>query len=75
MTTMEGYHLRPSEAVLRLREEFPDFLICELHSGGGRPCFTATSTRTGAGDQPELIVRSGAEELRKALRALEGGVA
>lgn len=75
MITMEGYHLRPSEAVLQLREEFPDFLICELRSGSGRPSFVATSTRTGSGDRTELIVRGGTEELRKALRALEGGAA
>lgn len=75
MSTMEGYHLRPSEVVLTLREEFPDFLICELRGGQGRPCLVATSTRTNANGQPELVVCAGAEELRKALRILEGGVA
>ncbi len=73
MTTVDGYHLRPSLAVLRLREEFPDFLVCELHDGRGRPCFVATSTRTGENGQPGLIVRGGAEELRTALSVLSAG--
>jgi hypothetical protein len=75
VSTVEGYHVRPSAAVLILREEFPDFLICELRGGRGRSCFVATSTRTAAGGQPELVVCAGAEELRKALRVLEGGTA
>ncbi len=72
---MEGYHLRPSATVLTLREEFPDFLICELRGGQRRPCLVATSTRTTPTGQPELVVCGGAEELRKALRVLEGGTA
>ncbi|MEV6819703.1 hypothetical protein AB0M72_13180 [Nocardiopsis dassonvillei] len=75
MSTVEGYHVRPSAAVLTLREEFPDFLICELRGGQGRPCLVATSTRTTISGQPELVVCAGAEELRKALRVLEGGAA
>ena len=70
MITVEGYHLRPSATVLRPREEFPDFLICEPHTEQGRPCFVATSTRNGVNGQPELIVRGGAEELRAALSIL-----
>ena len=67
---MEGYYLRPSATVLRLREEFPDFLICELHAERGGSCFIATSARTGAHRQPELIVRGCAEELRSVLSTL-----
>lgn len=70
---MAGYHLRPSEVVLRLREEFPDFLICELHNEQGQPCFVATSTRTGVSGQPELVVTAGADELRRALTILGTG--
>ncbi|MGW5877741.1 hypothetical protein ACWFMI_14495 [Nocardiopsis terrae] len=72
---MEGYHLRPSTAVLTLREEFPDFLICELSGGQERPCLVATSTRTTSNGQPALVVCAGAEELRKTLSVLEGGTA
>lgn len=75
MITVHGYHLKPSETVLRLRQEFPDFLICQLHDGQGLPCFVATSTRTGDNGQPALVVTAGAEELRTALRTLEGGAA
>lgn len=71
MIAVESYHLRPSATVLRLRQEFPDFLICELHQECGRPCFVATSARTGANGRPELIVRDGAEELRAALSVLD----
>ncbi|MFD3685514.1 hypothetical protein ACFWTE_11930 [Nocardiopsis sp. NPDC058631] len=70
---MTGYHLRPSQTVLDLREEFPDFLICELHNDLGRPCFTATSTLTGASGQPELVVTAGADELRRTLTVLSTG--
>ncbi|WP_444962768.1 hypothetical protein [Nocardiopsis sp. M1B1] len=75
MSTVEGYHVRPSAVVLMLREEFPDFLICELRGGQGRPCLVATSTRTTSSGQPELVVCGGAKELRKALRVMEGGAA
>ncbi|MDE3719860.1 hypothetical protein PWG71_00550 [Nocardiopsis sp. N85] len=75
MNTVEGYHLRPSAAVLTLREEFPGFLICELRGGQGRPCLMAIDTRTTDGGRPEPVVCAGAEELRKALRAMEGGAA
>ena len=70
---MDGYYLRPSETILRLRAEFPDFLICELTGELGKPCFTATSTRAGANGQPELVVTAGAEELRKVLSNLNTG--
>lgn len=73
MISVEGYRLRPSETVLRLRREFPDFLICELHNEQGRPCLVATSTRTGINGQPELVVTAGAEELRKVLSNLNTG--
>lgn len=73
---MEGYHVRPSAAVLTLREESPDFLVCELHGGRGRPRLVATSARTTTPTgQPGLVVCGGSEEPRKALRVLEGGAA
>ncbi|WP_036554067.1 hypothetical protein [Nocardiopsis sp. CNT312] len=72
---VEGYHVRPSAAVLALREEFPDFLICELRGGQERPTFVATSTRTTASGRPELVVCACVGELKKALRVLEGGTA
>ena len=65
--TLTGYHLRPSETILSLRAEFPDFLICELGGGLGKSCFTATSTRSNAHCQPELVVTACPEELRRAL--------
>lgn len=68
--TLPGYHLRPSETILRLRAEFPDFLICELSGEPGKPCFTATSTRSNANGQPELVVTANPEELRRALTVL-----
>ncbi|MEU3305929.1 hypothetical protein [Nocardiopsis sp. NPDC006832] len=70
MITLTGYHLRPSETVLRLRTEFPDFLICELSGEPGKPCFTATSTRTNANGRPELVVTACPEELRRTLTIL-----
>ena len=70
MITLTGYHLRPSETVLRLRAEFPDFLICELSGEPGKSCFTATSTRTNANGQPELIVTASPEQLKRALTIL-----
>lgn len=70
MITLTGYHLHPSETVLRLRTEFPDFLICELSGEPGKPCFTATSTRTSANGRPELVVTASPEELRRALTIL-----
>ena len=70
---MDGYYLRPSETILRLRAEFPDFLICELTGELGKPCFTATSTRAGANGQPELVVTANPEELRRALAILDTG--
>lgn len=75
VSTVAGYHVRPSAAVLALREEFPDFLICELRGGQERSCFVATSTRTSKSGQPELVVCAGTEELRRALRVLDGGAA
>ncbi|GHD24683.1 hypothetical protein [Nocardiopsis kunsanensis] len=71
MTTVEGYHLRPSATVLRLREDFPDFLIFELRNERCLPSFVATCTRNGDG-RPELIVRGCAEQLRQALETLGG---
>lgn len=69
--TLTGYHLRPSSEILKLRAEFPDFLICELHGADSElTSYVATSTRTGAGGQPELIVTASAGELRRALSAL-----
>ena len=70
MITLTGYHLHPSETVLRLRTEFPDFLICELNGPLGKPCFTAISTRTNANGRPELVVTACPEELRRALTIL-----
>ena len=70
---MDGYHVRPSAAVLILREEFPGFLICELRGGQRRPCFVATSTGAAIKGKPELLVCGGTEELREALTVLEGG--
>ncbi len=70
---MGGYHLRPSATVLRLREEFPDFLICELHDGRGLPSYVATRTQNGGDGRPELIERGCGEELRRALNTLGGG--
>ncbi|WP_017610692.1 hypothetical protein [Nocardiopsis xinjiangensis] len=75
MITMGGYHLRPSATVLRLRDEFPDFLICELHNERGLPSFVATRTENGGDGRPELIERGCAEELRKVLKTLGGGQA
>ncbi|WP_017583210.1 hypothetical protein [Nocardiopsis valliformis] len=76
--TLTGYHLRPSAEILKLRAEFPDFLICELHGvNSERTSYVATSTRTALSGQPELIVTASATELRKALSVLgiqpEGG--
>lgn len=75
MIAVEGYRIRPSATVLRLREEFPDFLICELHNEQGLPSFVATRTQNGGDGRPELIERGCAEELRQALNALGGGQA
>lgn len=75
MSAVTGYHLSPSSAVLRLREEFPDFLICELSGAPERPYFVATRTRTATGGQPPLIVRPCPDQLRQALITLEGGPA
>lgn len=61
--TLTGYHLHPSETVLSLRTEFPDFLICELGGGLGKSCFIAISTH----GRPELVVAASPEELRQAL--------
>lgn len=72
---MPGYNLRPSSTVLRMREEFPDFLICELSDEQGRPCFVATSARATTGGRPQLMVRTSAEELRQALNSLGGDTA
>lgn len=68
--TLTGYHLRPSGTILRLRAEFPDFLICELSGPLGKPCFTATSARTNSDGKPELVVTACPEELRRALAIL-----
>lgn len=69
--TLSGYHLRPSAEILRLRAEFPGFLICELHGEGSElTSYVATSTRTGTSGQPELVVTASAEELRRALSVL-----
>ncbi|GAA1464506.1 hypothetical protein NE857_08845 [Nocardiopsis exhalans] len=69
--TLTGYHLRPSSEILKLHAEFPDFLICELHGVDSEiTSYVATSTRTGSGGQPELIVTASAGELRKAMSVL-----
>ena len=73
MSAVTGYHLRQSTAVLRLREEFPDFLICELSGAPERPYFVATNTRSATGGRPHLIVRPCPDQLRQALITLEGG--
>ncbi len=70
---MTGYQLHPSEAIRRLRAEFPDFLICELSGESGNPCFTATSTRASTNGRPELIVTANPDELRRALTVLDSG--
>ncbi|MBB6120683.1 hypothetical protein [Nocardiopsis algeriensis] len=75
MSAVKGYSLRPSETVVRLRKEFPHFLICELSGEQGRSYFIATSDPATAGGRPQLIVREGAEELRQALSVLGGGAA
>lgn len=72
---MGGYRIRPSATVLRLREEFPDFLICELHNERGLPSFVATRTRNSGEGRAELLVRGCAEELRQVLNTLGGGQA
>ncbi|MDT0327626.1 hypothetical protein [Nocardiopsis lambiniae] len=75
MSTVEGHHGRPSATVLTLREEFPGFLVREPRGDRGRPRPMAISTRTTDGGRPEPVVCAGAEELRKAPKAMEGGAA
>ncbi|WP_017574323.1 hypothetical protein [Nocardiopsis kunsanensis] len=75
MIVVEGYRIRPSETVLRLREEFPDFLTCELHNERGLPSYVATRTRNSGDGRHELIERGCAEGLRQVLNTLGGSQA
>ncbi|GAA3725906.1 hypothetical protein HDA32_003441 [Spinactinospora alkalitolerans] len=67
MNAVPGYHLSPSDDVRRLRADFPDYLICELHDEHGRPRFTATRTAPAVSGAAELIIAPEAEALRARL--------
>lgn len=64
---MSGYRLYPSRDVRRLRVEFPDHLICELHDEAGRPVFTATLARRRCPCPSDLVTASDPVALRRAL--------
>ncbi|MFD3684891.1 hypothetical protein ACFWTE_08760 [Nocardiopsis sp. NPDC058631] len=64
---MPGYGLYPSRDVRRLRAEFPDHLICELHDETGRPVFTATLVRRCCPCPSDLVTASDPVTLRRAL--------
>ncbi|MEV2279256.1 hypothetical protein AB0I72_27130 [Nocardiopsis sp. NPDC049922] len=62
-----GYALYPSNEVARLRADFPDHLICELHDEAGRPLFAATLIRRRCPCPPDLVTATSATALRRAL--------
>jgi hypothetical protein len=64
---MPGYGLYPSPEILRLRGEFPDHLICELHDGSGRPVFVATLAHRCCPCPADLVTASDPASLRRAL--------
>ncbi|KOX24243.1 hypothetical protein [Nocardiopsis sp. NRRL B-16309] len=64
---MPGYALYPSHEVARLRSEFPDHLICELHDQSGRPVFTATLCRRRCPCPPDLVTAGTPAALRRSL--------
>ncbi|WP_116248339.1 hypothetical protein [Nocardiopsis sp. FIRDI 009] len=64
---MTGYSLHPSREVQRLRAEFPEHLICELHDERGRPVFTATRARPCCPRSPDLVTAATPVALREAL--------
>jgi hypothetical protein len=64
-----GYALYPSREVERLRSEFPDHLICELHDESGRPLFTATLRRRRCPCPSDLVTAVTPADLRRSLIA------
>ncbi|MCY9783175.1 hypothetical protein KIK06_04625 [Nocardiopsis sp. EMB25] len=62
-----GYPLHPSRELERLRADFPDHLICELHDGAGRPVFTATLLHRRCPCPPDLVTAPSPAALRRAL--------
>lgn len=68
---MSGYALYPSQEVARLRTEFPDHLICELHDDSGRPVFTATLRRRRCACPSDLVTAGTPAALRRSLTGPE----
>lgn len=64
---MPGYGLYPSTEIRRLRSDFPDHLICELHDESGRPVLVATLTRRCCPCPAVLVTASDPTALRRAL--------
>jgi hypothetical protein len=64
---VSGYALYPSRDVERLRSEFPDHLICELHDESGRPLFTATLRRRRCPCPSDLVTAVTPADLRRSL--------
>ncbi|MFE3457737.1 hypothetical protein ACFXKD_09335 [Nocardiopsis aegyptia] len=64
---MTGYALYPSREVERLRSEFPDHLICELHDQSGHPVFTAILCRRRCPCPPALVTAGTPAALRRSL--------
>ncbi|GAB2489554.1 hypothetical protein [Nocardiopsis aegyptia] len=68
---MPGYALYPSHEMERLRTEFPDHLICELHDDTGRPVFTATLRRRRCACPTALVIAGTPAVLRRSLTGPE----
>ncbi|WDZ93142.1 hypothetical protein [Nocardiopsis sp. HUAS JQ3] len=64
---MPGYGLYPSTEIRRLRGDFPDHLICELHDESGRPVLVATLARRCCPCPAVLVTASDPTALRRAL--------
>ncbi|NKY99308.1 hypothetical protein [Nocardiopsis alborubida] len=64
---MPGYGLYPGPEIRRLRSDFPDHLICELHDESGRPVLVATLARRCCPCPADLVTASDPAALRRAL--------
>lgn len=64
---MSGYALYPSQEIRRLRGDFPDHLICELHDEAGRPVFVATLARRCCPCPADLVTATTVTALRRTL--------
>ncbi|CAM3900058.1 hypothetical protein NORO109296_12635 [Nocardiopsis rhodophaea] len=71
MIPVPGYGLFPSSDVVRLRAEFPGYLICELHDELGFPSYVATRRARAEGGQVLLITARTVANLRAEIQAQE----